>query len=106
MSLRTSCRVSREGDTNLRELKKKKPVRFGTGNRCNDEESICFFLLFMFLWPPPSSSAGDSCSFGVERGRVGVCLENHAITSAISGGSYRRVQERPINLELQVGPSI
>lgn len=32
--------------------------------------------------------------------------ENHAIIRAISEGSYRRVQERPINLELQAGPSI
>lgn len=32
--------------------------------------------------------------------------ENHAIMGAISEGSYRRVQERPINLELHAGPSI
>lgn len=90
----------------MKELKKKRPVRFGTGNRCIDEERAFASFCFSFCCgplAPPSSSAGDSCSFGVEGWRVS---ENHAIMSAISGGSYRRVQERPINLELQAGPSI
>lgn len=74
MSLRTSRRVSREGELNLKELKKKKPVRFGTGNRCNDEKKHLLLLFFVFLYPPtplhPSPSVGDCCSIGVEGGRV------------------------------------
>lgn len=55
MSLSTSCRVSREGELNLNGLKKKKPVRFGTGNRCNDEEKhllLSFSSFFCIPLPP------------------------------------------------------
>lgn len=53
MSLRTSRRVSREGELNLKGLKKKKPVRFGTGNRCNDEKKHLLFYFSFFCTPIP-----------------------------------------------------
>ena len=35
-----------------RAKKEKKPVCFGTGNRCISDESTCFFLFFVFCAPP------------------------------------------------------
>lgn len=52
MSLSTSCRVSREGELNLKGLKKKKPVRFGTRNRCNDEKKALASFYFSFFCIP------------------------------------------------------